>query len=427
MEVMFWIAWAFMALGILAIIGIAFWLRRDIRHCPTEIPVAGGGGAGGGGAPPTVTSPATPPTGVTQPQTTASQSQHEPVPPASAKVRWGVLAVTELLLFTALFVTVDYILSKVTTDGFYTWVISLIGWVILSVFTFRAFFRTVGVYQLAHTQSLIGGQLRRYGAGTKLLLPWETLTEEKIVDTEMKVIELPPTRVAAGDGSPFDVTGQIRYHVHPDRSHRFIGVHRPDLEKSLIGIALQIIREETARYATAEEVLKHLPETIDASGNTTALGIIGVVECRFMNGPKVTRIEDDHGIEVDGVPISLTPAKETETHFLKRFEDLRLAESAAALRGLEEQARLALLNNPDANFSHVVNEEKQSGDRTVTNNINVSGTSGDSLKGLAAAGTIIAQAFAAAKGQPRGGGSGGPQKQQRQPKQQTQQKTGGTP
>ncbi len=51
MEVMFWIAWAFMALGILAIIGIAFWLRRDIRHCPTEIPVAGGGGAGGEGTP----------------------------------------------------------------------------------------------------------------------------------------------------------------------------------------------------------------------------------------------------------------------------------------------------------------------------------------------------------------------------------------
>lgn len=414
------------ALGALAFLGLCILIPYLLWYYRNPTPTA----TPSGQAPP----PPTPPsavsggTGGQQPPTPTpgtTPSQHEPADPAPAGWRWFLFLATELLLFMVSFLLVQYVLSKVTTEGLYVWIIASIGWVILSVLAFKLFFRTVGVYQIAHTQSLIRGSLRRYGAGTNLLLPWETLTEDRIVDTEVKVVEFPATRVTAGDGSPFDATGQIRYHVDPTLSHRFIGVRRTDLEKSLVAIAMQITREETARHAIAEELIKHLPDTVDATGNVTTRGIISTIEYRFMNGANVTRIEGNHGIEIDGVPISLVPAKETEEHFLKRFEDLRLAESAKALQGLEEQARLALLNNPDANFSHTVSEEKQTGERTLTTNVNVSGTSGESLKDIAATATIIAQAFAVAK-QQKGGGQK-LQKQQKQQKPQQNQTGGQTP
>lgn len=369
-------------------------------------PTSGAGESNAGGAvPPT---PGTP---------HAGHEQHKPAEPASWKWRWFLFAAAEALLFGLVFWAVDFAVSKVTADGFYALVIALIGWVILSALAFKLFFRTVGVYQLAHTQDMVTGKLRQYKAGTRLLLPWETLTPDKMVDTEVKVIEIPAIRVHAGDGSPFDVGGKIRYHVAPERSHLYIGVHKPDLELSLVAIAHQIVREEAARYATAEKLIANLPDTTSETGARTP-GIISVIGDRFMNGPNVTEIEQNHGVEVDGVPISIAPARETEAFFLKRFEDLRLADSARALQGLEEQARLALLNNPEANFSHTVTEQKQTGESKVRTEIDISGTAGDTLKDFAGLGAVIGNAYAAAK-QQRGGGGG------QRPKKKTHQQTGG--
>ncbi|MEK7137848.1 MAG: SPFH domain-containing protein, partial [Patescibacteria group bacterium] len=278
-------------------------------------------------------------------------------------------------------------MSKANIGSFYTLVLSCIGWIALVIPAFRLFFRTVGVYQVAHTQDMVTGKLRAYGAGTKLLLPWETLTEDKIVDTEAKLITIPETKVTTADGSPMLAFGQIRYRVARHLSHLYIGVKKDDVEKSLLAVATQITREEAARYADPEAALKGLPNTLNQDGSVALLGLIGKIEDKFMNGPQTTRIEEDHGIQVEGVPLSIVMAPETEKRFLERLEDFRLAESATALLGVPkgtvvplkdrlEATRLALLNNPEAKLSHTISEEQETGDRTY--NLNVGGTSGDS-------------------------------------------------
>lgn len=336
-----------------------------------------------------------------------------PVPPAPGWVRWLLFALVEVLLFAVVYVAVNYVLSKITDDGTYALLVALISWATLSVLMYRLFFRTIGVFQLAHTQDLVSGELRRYGSGTNLLFPWETLTEDKVVDTEARVIIIPDLVVTAGDGSPFLASGQIRYHVDPRYSHRFIGVRKPDLDRSLIGIAQQIIREESARYATADELIKHFPDTVSAN-NTLTRGVIWTIEDRFMNGPRVTNIEESHGIEVDAVPVQLATAEETRKLMLDLFQDRRLAKGAEAILGgpeirttVEERleaTRLALLNDPASHLTHTVSEEKRTGEQQVVNRIevDVSGTAGDTLKDVIAAGASIAQVVAIAKQQ--GGG-----------------------
>lgn len=413
----FMMNWRWLIATVIVFGGIAVVTAYARRR--TQRLIAARAGAGGGGTQPPTVNPANPATAVAQ--TGTQPHVHNPAEPALLSMRIGVLVLTGVLLWIAVYFAMNFVLSKTNIDSFYTVILSCIGWIALAIPAFKLFFRTVGVYQVAHTQDMVTGKLRAYDAGTKLILPWETLTEDKIVDTEAKLITIPETKVTTADGSPMLAFGQIRYRVARHLSHLYIGVKKDDVEKSLLAVAIQLAREETARYADPEAAIKALPDPV--GGPVRVFGLISTIEDRFMNGPQTTRIEGDHGVQVEGVPLSIVMAPETEKRFLERLEDFRLAESATALLGVPrgtvvslkdrlEATRLALLNNPDAKLTHTISEEQETGDRTYK--LTIDGTSGESLKDIAATATVVAQAFAAAK---QKGGGQKPPKPHNQPQQ----------
>lgn len=395
---------AVIIVGAVGAIIAAFVRRNDRRFMAANTPATGSGAAGGtiGGTlspiPPAQVPPA-PGGGNTQTATTGKEKPlHEVKPPLARGWRILILGGCGLLLFGTIYAAVNYVLGKASLDSSYTWTVSGIVWTAIAVLLFRLFFRTVGVFQVAHTQDMVTGSLRRYGAGTNLLAPWEVLTEDKIVDTEAHVIPIPVTRIATADGSPMDFSGFIRYRVNPEISERFIGVRKDDVEKSLIAIAVQITRAETARCENPEATLEKMSD------------LITKIQDIFENGPATSKIEEAHGITVEDVPVSIVMTQETEKRLLALMEDKRLAQSATALLGAStepialkdrlEATRLALLNNPEAKLSHTISEEQETGTRTF--NVNIGGTSGESIKDLAAIAAIAANALASTK--QKGGG-----------------------
>ena len=354
---------------------------------------------GGTGAP-------TPPTGGTGvPSQGGRASIHNITPHASKFWRGMVFAALAILLFEVILLSAQYTLPAVgVRDVFYHITLALILWIGLVALLVTVFLKTIGVYQLGHTQDWFG-KLRRYDTGAHLFLPWEDLTDDCIISTEAVVLTIPDTEVTTADGSPLIASGSIRWRVDPTLSHLFIGVKRTDVDSSLLATVIRYLREETTAYGDPEKALKHLAEKPATTKKSAVPGLLARVEDKLKNG--VSQPEWGHGIIIEAVLTSIRMSPEIKKLFLERFEDKRLADSATALKGKEKEARLALLNNPNSKLSHTVSEEIEGGDRSFK--LTIDGAAGDTLKDIGAAAFLVAKGLTDAR-QQKGGGGGPPKK-----------------